>query len=221
MLEKEVFTFLKLLKQNNNRDRFKKNKHLHDASKQIIQEFSNSLFQDLKKENNLDSVKVFRIYRDIRFSKNKTPYKNHFGIAFHRTKPLFRGGYYLHIEPRNSFLATGFWAPNKDDLLRIRKEIEIAGNDFIEVVEKKSITNSWNKLQGEKLKTCPKGFNKNHPSIEYLRFKQFIFSQKIDEQKLLHPNFNKWLKKEFKIILPFLDYLSEVLTTDLNGETIF
>ena len=72
MLEKEVFTFLKLLKQNNNRDWFKKNKHLHDASKQIVQEFSNSLFQDLKKENNLDSVKVFRIYRDIRFSKNKT-----------------------------------------------------------------------------------------------------------------------------------------------------
>ena len=90
MLEKEVFTFLKLLKQNNNRDWFKKNKHLHDASKQIVQEFSNSLFQDLKKENNLDSVKVFRIYRDIRFSKNKTLYKNHFGIVlesiYHRLR---------------------------------------------------------------------------------------------------------------------------------------
>ena len=221
MLNKEVFEFLKLLGKNNNREWFKENKHLHDQSKKTVEEFSNSLFDVLKTDNNLDYVKVFRIYRDIRFSKNKTPYKNHFGIAFHRTKPLFRGGYYLHIEPKNSFLATGFWDPNKEDLFRIRKEIESDYSEFKSVVENKSITSSWDNLKGEQLKTAPKGFAKDHPGIKYLRYKQLIYSQKIDDAAFLQPSFETWITNEFKLILPFVDYLSEILTTDLNGESLF
>ena len=101
MLEQEVFNFLNQLTLNNNRDWFKKNKHLHDHSKKIVTNYAEELFQQLKVDNQLDRVKVFRIYRDVRFSKNKTPYKTHFGISFHRSKPKYRGGYYLHIEPEN------------------------------------------------------------------------------------------------------------------------
>jgi len=221
MLDKDVFDFLNLLKRNNNREWFKQNKELHDQSKKKVLEFSQKLFEELKVENNLDKSKVFRIYRDVRFSKNKTPYKNHFGIGFHRTKPQYRGGYYLHIEPENSFLATGFWAPDKTDLYRIRKEIEQDHQYFSNIAESNQLIKSWNPMVGEQLKTAPKGFDKNHPGIQYLRYKQFIFSQKISNEQLLNPSFSQWIIKEFSIIKPFLNYMGEVLTTDLNGEPLF
>ena len=221
MLDKDVFDFLNLLKRNNNREWFKQNKELHDQSKKKVLEFSQKLFEELKVENNLDKSKVFRIYRDVRFSKNKTPYKNHFGIGFHRTKPQYRGGYYLHIEPDNSFLATGFWAPDKTDLYRIRKEIEQDHQYFSNIAESNQLIKSWNPMVGEQLKTAPKGFDKNHPGIQYLRYKQFIFSQKISNEQLQNPSFSQWIIKEFSIIKPFLNYMGEVLTTDLNGEPLF
>lgn len=221
MLDKDVFDFLNLLKRNNNREWFKQNKELHDQSKKKVLEFSQKLFEELKVENNLDKSKVFRIYRDVRFSKNKTPYKNHFGIGFHRTKPQYRGGYYLHIEPDNSFLATGFWAPDKTDLYRIRKEIEQDHQYFSNIAESNQLIKSWNSMLGEQLKTAPKGFDKNHPGIQYLRYKQFIFSQKISNEQLQNPSFSQWIIKEFSIIKPFLNYMGEVLTTDLNGEPLF
>lgn len=220
MPNKEVFHFLKQLAQNNNRDWFKDNKNLHDNSKKAVLKFAEQLFHQLKKDNNLDEFKVFRIYRDIRFSKNKTPYKTHFGIGFHREKPKFRGGYYLHLEPGNSFIAAGFWQPNKDDLLRIRKEIELDHENFIKVTAEKSLVKSWNTLKGEQLKTAPKGFDKSHPAIKLLRFKQFIYSQEISDSELVNTKFDKFLINEFKSIYPFLNYMSEVLTTDLNGESL-
>ena len=221
MLDKDVFDFLNLLKRNNNREWFKQKKELHDQSKKKVLEFSQKLFEELKVENNLDKSKVFRIYRDVRFSKNKTPYKNHFGIGFHRTKPQYRGGYYLHIEPENSFLATGFWAPDKTDLYRIRKEIEQDHQYFSNIAESNQLIKSWNPMVGEQLKTAPKGFDKDHPGIQYLRYKQFIFSQKISNEQLQNPSFSQWIIKEFSIIKPFLNYMGEVLTTDLNGEPLF
>lgn len=220
MLSKEVFQFLKQLEKNNNRDWFKENKQLHDQAKKIVQSFTEQLFHHLKNENNLDDFKVFRIYRDIRFSKNKTPYKTHFGIGFHRLKPVHRGGYYLHLEPGNSFLASGFWQPNKEDLLRIRKEIELDHEFFAKATNQPKLIKSWNSMVGEQLKLAPKGFDKNHPGIKLLRFKQFIYSQKISDSQLYASDFNKVIKKEFNSILPFLDFMGDILTSDLNGESI-
>ena len=220
MLSNEVFQFLKQLEKNNNRDWFKKNKHFHDESKKTVQGFAEQLFIELKDENHLDQSKVFRIYRDVRFSKNKTPYKTHFGIGFHRLKPRYRGGYYLHLEPGNSFLAAGFWAPSKDDLLRIRKEIELDHETFHKLTTHPNLIKNWNSLAGEQLKTAPKGFDKNHPGIKLLRFKQFIYSQKISDSQLHKQNLNALIKKEFSTILPFLDFMGDILTSNLNGESL-
>jgi len=220
MLDQDVFNFLNQLKLNNNRDWFKKNKHLHDHSKKIVTNYAEELFQELKADNQLDRVKVFRIYRDVRFSKNKTPYKTHFGIGFHRTKPKYRGGYYLHIEPENSFIATGFWKPEKEDLLRIRKEIEADHSYFKNVVQHPVLNKKWGTLKGDTLKTAPKGFEKDHPGIEHLRFKQFIFMKKINDQQIVKANFNDWIKEQFKAAKPFVNFMGEILTTDLNGESI-
>ena len=122
---KDASTFFKKLEKNNNRDWFNENKPKFKAVEAEIKTVYNSVFESLNIHDDIDKLKIFRIYRDVRFSKNKLPYKTHFGGSFHRTKPRLRGGYYLHIQPNNeSFIATGFWEPNKEDLLRIRKEFE-------------------------------------------------------------------------------------------------
>ena len=220
MLHPSVFPFLHELRDNNNRDWFKANKHKHDAARTHVIDFTTRLFERLSDDNQLDRQKVFRIYRDVRFSKNKTPYKSHFGIGFHRIKPRFRGGYYLHLEPGASFFGAGFWGPNKEDLLRIRKEIEMDPEYFEKMATAKALKQTWGEMKGEQLKTAPKGFDKAHPGVKNLRFKQYIFTKEIPETLLYDENFEQWMVDHFNAIRPFLDYVGEVLTSDLNGESL-
>ena len=124
MISKETLDFLKTLKNNNQRDWFNEHKKQFRTAEAEVKHFADALFAILRTHDDVDRVKLFRIYRDVRFSADKQPYKTHFGMTFHRQKPKFRGGYYLHIEPGNSFIATGFWNPEKEDLNRIRKEFE-------------------------------------------------------------------------------------------------
>ena len=125
MLQKSVLDFLKILQENNNREWFAENKKAFEEEQKIAKSFFNEVGIALEKLDSIERIQIFRIYRDVRFSKNKLPYKNHFSAGFTRTKPLLRGGYYLHIEPGASFVGGGFWEPNPTDLFRIRKEIEL------------------------------------------------------------------------------------------------
>ncbi|MBT8303037.1 MAG: DUF2461 domain-containing protein, partial [Bacteroidia bacterium] len=155
------------------------------------------------------------------FSKNKLPYKTHFGGSFRRKKPELRGGYYLHIQPNNeSFIATGFWEPNKEDLFRIRKEFEQDDDEIREVINDKAFKKVWGELVGDEVKTAPKGFNKEHKAIDLIRKKQFIFTKKFTDKEVLSPNFIKDVDNAFKAIRPYFDYMSDVLTTDLNGVSL-
>src|SRR5690606_35282461 len=122
----EALEFFKKLEKNNNRDWFNDHKSTFKNIEADVKKVYQSVLENLKTHDDIDGLKMFRIYRDVRFSKNKDPYKTHFGGSFHRTKPKLRGGYYLHIQPNNeSFIATGFWEPAPADLLRIRKEFEM------------------------------------------------------------------------------------------------
>ena len=106
-------------------------------------------------------------------------YKTHFGGSFHRKKPELRGGYYLHIQPDNeSFIAVGFWEPNKEDLMRIRKEFEMDDEEIRDILRNKTFKSTWGDFVGDELKTAPRGFAKDHPAIDLLRKKQFIFIKK-------------------------------------------
>ena len=127
MIDSEVFKFLNDIKSNNNREWFNTNKQIYKRSLEEIQNFTIDLVELMNSHDRIENYKIFRIYRDIRFSKNKTPYKTNFGISLVREKPQLRGGYYLHIKPSDSFSAIGFWKPEKSELLRIRKEIELDG----------------------------------------------------------------------------------------------
>ena len=216
----DVITFYKELSENNTREWFEPQKKRFKSLELEIKQYAEEIKNNLNETDEIEHAKIFRIYRDVRFSKNKTPFKTHFGISFHRKKPDLRGGYYIHISPGNSFIATGFWNPDKDDLFRIRKEMEVDANEFREIINKDEFKFHWGNLQGEEVKTAPKGFSKIHPDIDIIRKKQFLFIKKFSDKDVLATNFSGQIITHFKAIRPFFDHMTSILTTDLNGVSL-
>jgi uncharacterized protein (TIGR02453 family) len=221
MLTKSTFEFLDLLKKNNNRDWFTDNKKRFDTENKLVKAFFTEVLADLEKIDSIEKMQVFRIYRDVRFSKDKLPYKNHFSVGFSRTKPMLRGGMYLHIENNASFVGGGFWEPNNEDLYRIRKEIELDASDLREIITDETFKKFFGTLQGEELKTAPKNFDKTHPNIDLIRKKQYLLTRKFTNKEVLSPNFKEEVIATFAAMRPFFNYMSDVLTTDLNGESLY
>jgi len=214
-----VLDFFKRLEKNNDRDWFIENKAEFKKIEAEVKKVYNEIYNKLNTHDEVDKLKMFRIYRDVRFSKDKTPYKTHFGGSFHRKKPNLRGGYYLHIQPNNeSFLATGFWEPHKDDLLRIRKEFEMDASEMRKIMSDKKFKAVWGDLVGDELKTAPKGFDKEHKNIDLIKKKMYIFTKKFTDKEVTSEDFLNTVDESFKAIRPFFNYMSDVLTTNLNGE---
>ena len=216
----DVLAFYKELEANNTREWFEPQKSRFKALETEIKQYAEQIKNALNETDEIERAKIFRIYRDVRFSKNKTPFKTHFGISFHRKKPELRGGYYLHIAPGNSFIATGFWDPNKDDLFRIRKEMEIDAQEIRTLMADPDFKSYWGELQGDEVKTAPKGFSKEHSDIDLIRKKQYLFVKKFTDKQVLAKNFQDQIITHFKSIRPFFDYMTSVLTTDLNGVSL-
>ena len=220
-VQNRALEFLKKLALNNNRDWFNEHKKEFKSVEADIKIVYNAVFNNLKVHDDVDNIKLFRIYRDVRFSKNKLPYKTHFGGSFSRVKPALRGGYYLHIAPNNeSFIATGFWEPNKEDLLRIRKEIEMDDEEMRDIINQSSLKDIWGNLIGDELVSAPRGFDKNHKAIDLIRKKQYIFTKKFTDNEVLSETFLNEINTAFKAIRPYFNYMSDVLTTDLNGVSL-
>ena len=217
-INEEILSFLKELSKNNNRDWFNAHKPIFQAIQSEAKGFYEEIKHGMMQFDEIENFKMFRIYRDVRFSKDKTPYKPHFAGSFSRSGKRLRGGYYLRIRPGESFLAGGFWAPNKEDLFRIRKEFEISDVEIREILEAPDFKKYFGgQLEGDELKTAPKGFQKDDPAIDLIRKKGFIAVRKFSDREVLSPDFTKEVLKSFKALRPFFDYMSEVLTTDLNG----
>ena len=216
-----VLEFFKKLEKNNNRDWFNDHKKEFKSIEAEVKKCYSELFSMIKSHDDVDQFKMFRIYRDVRFSKNKSPYKTHFGGTFHRKKPELRGGYYLHIAPNDeSFIATGFWEPNASDLQRMRKEFEMDDTEMRTILNNSSFKSVWGDLVGDELKTAPRDFDKDHKAIDLIKKKQYIFVKKYTDKEVLSDNFLEDVNTSFKAIRPYFDYMSEVLTTNLNGESI-
>ncbi len=220
-IPKETFTFFKKLEKNNDRDWFNEHKPEFKTIEAKIKNAYNHLNELMNGHDQIEKLKIFRIYRDVRFSKNKAPYKTHFGGSFARKKPELRGGYYLHLQPNDkSFIATGFWEPNKEDLLRIRKEFEMDDNEIRAILSNKNFKSTCGAFVGDELKTAPKGFDKEHPAIDLIRKKQYIFTRNFTDKEVLANNFLEEVNVSFKKVRPYFDYMSDVLTTNLNGESL-
>lgn len=219
-LNPAIFRFFKQLAENNNRKWFEQNKSEFKALETEVKQFGEALKDQLNQNDSIDRFKVFRIYRDVRFSKDKTPYKTHFGLTWHRTKPEFRGGYYLHLKPDDIFLACGFWDPAPADLKRIRQEIDLDGDEYRNLINAPALKNIWGELQGNKVRTSPKGYAKDHPDIDLLRLKQHIFMIRYTEEEVTARDFMNRLDAAIQAVRPFVDYMSAVLTTNANGESL-
>lgn len=216
--------FLSQLKENNNKPWFDLHKPQYLKELHHIESFAGALLQELSKSDVLETSSgkksVYRIYRDIRFSKDKTPFKTFWGGSFTRATSARRGGYYFHIEKGNSFLAGGFWGPNAADLKRIRSEFAHDPESFRSILNSKSFIQTFGTLQGELLKTAPKGFDVNHVAIDLLRYKQFLIMKRFTDAELLSPLFLEQAVETLKNMRPFFDYMSEVLSTDINGASV-
>ncbi|MEM7104629.1 MAG: DUF2461 domain-containing protein [Bacteroidota bacterium] len=220
-IPKSTFAFLKDLAANNHRPWFNEHKDRYTHAHEHMIAFAESLISEMSKHDNLEPMtgkkSLHRIYRDTRFSKDKTPYKKHFGGGLKRATKWLRGGYYYHIEPGNTIIAGGFWGPNSADLKRIREEIAADPDSLRKILASKKFKDTFGELHGEKVKTAPKGYSKDHPAIDLLRYKQFLVYRNFSDKEALSADFLKQAVQTFRNMRPFFDYMSEVLTTDANG----
>ena len=220
-IEKSTLKFLKDLAKNNDRVWFKASKNEYDYALANMKGLIESIESELSKVDMIEKKKVFRIYRDVRFSKDKTPYKDHLGGSFTRATAARRGGYFLGIQPGNkSIIAGGFWNPESTDLKRVREELALDPSDFRKIINAKKFIDLFGQLEGQTLKNIPRGFDKESPAGDLLRMKQYLCYRPVSDKEIIEPNFLKKVVDTYKGMLPFFNFMSSVLTTNLNGESL-
>lgn len=209
----KVFDFLKLIEKNNNREWFNDNKNLFLEAQSEFQDFTEELITEMGKFDEhilkIDAKKsLLRIYRDTRFSKDKTPYKTYFGASLGMGKMNSKAGFYLHVEPGKSFLGSGIYLPDSPILKEIRKEISAFKDDFLTAIEDKSFKKYYGELDQEhKLKNVPQGFEKENPMGEFLKLKSFIGVHNITNKELMEKNAVKSISKIFEAAKPLNNFL--------------
>jgi len=213
----KTLSFLKSIKSNNNRDWFEKNKQRYFEAKEEHELFVEKIIKGIVKFDKKISPDmkakdcVFRIYKDVRFSKDKTPYKTNFGASMNPGgKKSLEAGYYLHIEPGASFLAGGVYMPEPEMLNAIRQEIDYNPDPFFKILKSASFKKFFKGLDDEgKLKTAPKGFDKDHPNLEILKNKHFLVSYPLSDKQLAEKNPDTTILAGFKAMHPLMEYLRE------------
>ncbi|NOQ72889.1 MAG: TIGR02453 family protein [Crocinitomix sp.] len=220
MIEKDLLKFLKTLKANNDRDWFNANKPVFKSHEADAKAFFKEAHEKLALIDQIEGHKLMRIYRDVRFSKDKTPYKPRFAGSFSRSTAALRGSYYLNIEPGNSIVGGGFYGPNTDDLKRIRQEFEMDDTEIRAILNDKKFKATFGELRGEGLKTAPRGFDPENKAIDLIRKKQFYVIREFTDKEVLQEDFIEKVVETCQVILPYFDYMSSVLTTNSNGESI-
>ncbi|MFH6971980.1 DUF2461 domain-containing protein [Flavobacterium petrolei] len=223
MLSKDTLQFLDDLKANNNRDWFLENKKRYEAFKKDYQQLVADLLDAMKPlDPSLEMLEVknctFRINRDIRFSKDKTPYKSHLGIWLSSgAKGLNRSGYYIHLEKGASFIAGGLYCPESEDLKKMRKEIAFFYEDLEAILAEKDFKSEFedfDRNEKDTLKNPPRGYDKEHPAIELLKLKSFEASQKIDFSAASKKDFVAVMSQKLIALKPLNDYINRALTSE-------
>jgi uncharacterized protein (TIGR02453 family) len=210
-----TFSFLKKLEANNNRDWFEKNKPAYLNAKEEFEVFVQEIINGIAKFDKRISPDLlakdctFRIYKDVRFSKDKTPYKNNMGANINPGgKKSLLAGYYFHLQPEGSFLAGGVYMPEPEILNAIRQEIDYNSAPLLKILKSASFKKYFKGLDEEgALKTAPKGYDKEHPLIDLLRNRHFIASHAFTNKQVLDKNSAKEIVAGFKAMYPFLEYL--------------
>lgn len=220
MIRSSTLQFLEDLSANNNREWFQQNKSRYQHAREDVIVFAQSAIKSLSAidrsvpaDLNPEDC-VMRIYRDIRFSKDKTPYKTNFAIAISERGKNFDGpGYYIHIAPGNSFIGGGAWYPEKEKLKAIRQEIDYNGDEFLEIIKSSDFTTHFGDLDMEgKLRTAPKGYPSDHPMIEFLKLKSFVAARAISDEELQDKNLERNVTDTFAKLYPLIVFLRNAIS---------
>jgi len=222
MLQPQTLKFLKDLKKNNHKEWFDANRGRYETAKKDFESFIDAVISKLSKSDKwIKDLKpkecIFRINRDVRFSKDKSPYKTNFGALINRggKKSIF-GGYYFHLEPGKSFIGGGVWQPMPPDLKKLRQEIDYCFDEFKKITGSKKFKKVYGDLySGEdyKLSNVPKGFEKENPAAEFLKLKSFIAMTDISDTDLTSKQLIPKAIDTFETLQPLLVFLNRALET--------
>ncbi len=216
MIQKTTLQFLTELKKNNSKEWFDANRKKYEAAKEDIKQISEKLIKSIGAYDEeigqlLAKDCTFRINRDVRFSKNKAPYKTNMSCILAKGgKKAETAGFYVHIEPGGAFVAAGYWAPEAKKLAAVRQEIDYNFDDWKKIISTKKFKEIFGELSKEGvLQRPPKGYDAENPAIEFLKLKSFIVTKKITDAELQDKNFVKILTNIFTVVKQMIDFLNE------------
>ncbi|TWF44914.1 uncharacterized protein (TIGR02453 family) [Chitinophaga polysaccharea] len=218
MLQPSTLKFLKSLRLNNNKVWFDEHKTEYQAAKADFESMVQQLIDGLsKQEPSMQGLQlkdcVFRIYKDVRFSKDKTPYKVNLAASFQAGgKKSTLAGYYFHMEPGgNSFAGGGLWMPGAPELKKLRQEIDYNFQEFEQLISHKEFIKQFGKIEGEALKTAPQGYQPDNPAIAYLKLKSFVVSHPFTDEACTQPALVREILKTFAIMQPFIQFINRAM----------
>lgn len=215
---KNVLDFLKELSRNNNKEWFHANKPKYQAALAGFTVFTEALIREIATfDRDIASLTardcIFRIYRDIRFSPDKTPYKTNFGAAFIKGgKKSPNAAYYIHVEPGHSFCGGGVWMPAGDILKAVRHEVYYHSEEFIRILENKTFKGTFGPMNGDKLQRPPAGFPKDFQHIELLKYKSYVVGKNMPDSRVMSEDFLVGARDDFKTMYPFIQFLNRAVS---------
>ncbi len=220
MLQKETLQFLKNLKKNNNKPWFDEHRNQYETAKKDFEQLAAEVIKATAKfDDTIQHLQpkdcLFRINRDIRFAKDKTPYKTNFGMSLSKGgKKGLEAGYYLHCEPGAAFIGGGMWMPQPAELKKVRQEIDYNWEEFNSIVTDKKFKAAYsdiNKSDEYTLSRPPKGYEETNPAIEYLKLKSFVAMKPVSDEELLSEKLVKDIADTFSALKPMLDFINRAI----------
>jgi len=220
---KSTFEFLRELVANNNRDWFAANRPRYEAAKKEFEQVVSQLLSKVAEFENLPNTEVkdciFRINRDVRFSKDKSPYKQHFSAAIGPGgRHSGRIDFYLHIQPDESFLGAGMWAPTPKHLAKFRQELDFNPNELKGIIETSTFRSYFPEIWGDSLQRPPKGYAEDHPELALLKRKQLFFMHKYTDAEVMSPDFAAEVAQGCLLIKPYCDYLNYLFYDEVEED---
>ena len=218
MIQKGTLQFLKAIAKNNHKEWLDANRTQYDAAKlNFIELISFCIQEHGKKDAAIATLTakecLFRINRDIRFSKDKSPYKTNFGASFSKgAKKIQTAGYYFHLEPGENFVGGGLWMPMAPDLNKVRQEIDYCYKEFSSILNKPAFKSTYGDMDNSmKLVRPPKRFEIDNPALEYIKLKSFVVTRTIKDTELMDKQLVKNVVKDFKTIAPLVHFLNRAI----------
>lgn len=212
-----TLSFLADLRENNNRDWFTENRDRYEAALADAADFAQVVLDQLRTHDRMKTSSgkraLYRLYRDNRFHPNRPPYKSWFGAHFRRATGDRGGGYYVHIEPGKSFAGGGFYRPEAADLADMRAQIDADSEPLRKALADPRFVETFGELQGEKLKTAPRGYPRDHPDVDLLRYKSMYAMRPFADDEVLAADFTTRVDETLRALRPLLDAFGEHVNT--------